>query len=523
VILTTLILTFVGTQGQVRLSLREDQPVLRCSVKERTSGEQKYCRFPFIIARKRYDTCTDYKDPDGKKWCSTKTSNSSLSLHVHIGNGGFWGYCQDDCLEKDVGSCTDYADQGFKCVSADQCDDVCDTIVDERGGDDVLTRSAALGCESDKTCSGYNEVCCKRVRREESTTTTTTTTTTTSPAITEYVIPEWANSPVNSAVRGAVLGGDSSLATWKPNGDPDAEGECGLSSDAYFIAGGESAKLGQFPFMAQLGFLNPINQKIEYTCGGSLINKYFVLTAAHCITSIFGEPKEIILNELVVSTEEDCNKEKTTCTTKQKYTPEKIHVHEGWKVGYEYEGDDIALIRLDRPADLVYDEGNSNHVSLVSPICFPWNENLYGFNPVPDHEVVLAGWGFTTGNQAENHAAVANLSVAVDNLQFLKFPDGILSFEECQKSFKGIGVNISSSQQLCTTPPQKGQTGCQGDSGGPLFMRVSDETPYYQIGIVSFGSQGCARTREPTVYTRVSAYADWISSKMEEGIEDTRG
>ena len=54
-------------------------------------------------------------------------------------------------------------------------------------------------------------------------------------------------------------------------------------------------------------------------------------------------------------------------------------------------------------------------------------------------------------------------------------------------------------------------------------MRVSDETPYYQIGIVSFGSQGCARTREPTVYTRVFAYADWISSKMEEGIEDTRG
>ena len=48
--------------------------------------------------------------------------------------------------------------------------------------------------------------------------------------------------------------------------------------------------------------------------------------------------REIILNELVVSTEEDCNKEKTTCTTKQKYTPEKIHVHEGWKVGYEYVG-----------------------------------------------------------------------------------------------------------------------------------------------------------------------------------------
>ena len=72
-----------------------------------------------LIAQ-RYDSCTDYKDPNGKKWCSTRTSNSSVSLHVHIGKKEYWGYCEEDCLKKDVGSCSDYTDQGFKCIPADE-------------------------------------------------------------------------------------------------------------------------------------------------------------------------------------------------------------------------------------------------------------------------------------------------------------------------------------------------------------------------------------------------------------------
>ena len=61
-----------------------------------------------------------------------------------------------------------------------------------------------------------------------------------------------------------------------------------------------------------------------------------------------------------------------------------------------------------------------------------------------------------------------------------------------------------------------GKTGCRADSGGPLFMRAAgDEAPWYQIGILSFGATGCARAYDPTVYTRVSAYAEWISRKME--------
>lgn len=151
----------------------------------------------------------------------------------------------------------------------------------------------------------------------------------------------------------------------------------------------------------------------------------------------------------------------------------------------------------------------------AGPICIPWNENFFGFKYEPQ-EVVLAGWGFTSGNRRENLQALKQQSVSADHLQYLKFPDGLFSFKDCQEVFGRIQVDLDYSKQLCTVPPKKGSTGCRGDSGGPLFQRLSGEgSPWYQIGIVSFGATGCARADDPTVYTRVSAYADWIYSKME--------
>ena len=53
----------------------------------------------------------------------------------------------------------------------------------------------------------------------------------------------------------------------------------------------------------------------------------------------------------------------------------------------------------------------------------------------------------------------------------------------------------------------------QGDSGGPLMWSETQETPYSLIGIVSYG-KGCASPDFPGVYTRVSAYLDWILPKL---------
>uniref|UniRef100_A0A287DAG7 Peptidase S1 domain-containing protein n=1 Tax=Ictidomys tridecemlineatus TaxID=43179 RepID=A0A287DAG7_ICTTR len=55
----------------------------------------------------------------------------------------------------------------------------------------------------------------------------------------------------------------------------------------------------------------------------------------------------------------------------------------------------------------------------------------------------------------------------------------------------------------------------QGDSGGPLNCQAEDGA-WEVHGIVSFGSsKGCNVRKKPGVYTRVSAYIDWINQKMQ--------
>lgn len=49
----------------------------------------------------------------------------------------------------------------------------------------------------------------------------------------------------------------------------------------------------------------------------------------------------------------------------------------------------------------------------------------------------------------------------------------------------------------------------QGDSGCPFVVAVGFGR-WVQVGIVSYGIE-CARPKYPNVYTRVSAYIDWIS------------
>ncbi|CAM2095193.1 unnamed protein product [Caretta caretta] len=55
---------------------------------------------------------------------------------------------------------------------------------------------------------------------------------------------------------------------------------------------------------------------------------------------------------------------------------------------------------------------------------------------------------------------------------------------------------------------------CNGDSGGPLNCRGADGK-WEVHGIVSFGSAlGCNYYRKPSVFTRVSAFNNWIATVM---------
>lgn len=57
---------------------------------------------------------------------------------------------------------------------------------------------------------------------------------------------------------------------------------------------------------------------------------------------------------------------------------------------------------------------------------------------------------------------------------------------------------------------------CQGDSGGPLMNGgVTGQERYTLLGLVSFGPRTCGVSNFPGVYTRISAYMDWIMDNMQ--------
>ena len=79
-------------------------------------------------------------------------------------------------------------------------------------------------------------------------------------------------------------------------------------------------------------------------------------------------------------------------------------------------------------------------------------------------------------------------------------------------------ARIDPATQICAGG-ELGKDSCNGDSGGGLFWREGDledpdsSQPWHLIGIVSFGSRSCGVGR-PAVYTRVSAFLDWIETNM---------
>jgi secreted trypsin-like serine protease len=52
---------------------------------------------------------------------------------------------------------------------------------------------------------------------------------------------------------------------------------------------------------------------------------------------------------------------------------------------------------------------------------------------------------------------------------------------------------------------------CEGDSGGPL-MHFTKAKQWELVGITSYGSSNCTLPVKPGVYTRVSAYHNFIKS-----------
>jgi len=238
------------------------------------------------------------------------------------------------------------------------------------------------------------------------------------------------------------------------------------------IVGGEQALVGAYPWMTALVVNNtsPISGQF---CGGSLIHREWVLTAAHCVTSgtQVDSPGSI---DIVV------NLHRRSDNNGIRRDLQAIVVHPQWNPSYfDY---DIALLRLAQPID---------GVALVT---LAQASDAAIFDPGDTSRVI--GWGATAWQGSGS-----------DVLLQVDVP--IVSQQSCRDSY---GVGDITDRMICAGLPQGGKDSCQGDSGGPLV--ADDGGLWKQIGIVSWG-QRCALPNFPGVYARVSVLYDWVTQHVD--------
>ncbi|XP_038149143.1 elastase-1-like isoform X1 [Cyprinodon tularosa] len=234
------------------------------------------------------------------------------------------------------------------------------------------------------------------------------------------------------------------------------------------VVGGQVSSPNAWPWQISLQYQSSGNW--YHTCGGSLIRTGWVMTAAHCVDS----PRTF----RVVLGEHDLN---SNSGREQVISVSQIYVHSNWNSNSVASGYDIALLKLSSNAVL------NSYVQLAS--LPPSGQVLPHNNPC-----YITGWGRTsTGGSLSAQLKQAYLPV-VDH-------------KTCSSS-SWWGSTVKTTM-VCGGGGS--DSGCNGDSGGPLNCQVSGK--YYVHGVTSFVSAwGCNYPQKPTVFTRVSAYIDWINS-----------
>ncbi|XP_030022322.2 trypsin-1 [Manduca sexta] len=247
--------------------------------------------------------------------------------------------------------------------------------------------------------------------------------------------------------------------------------DCGLPATKILqkrIIGGREAKFAEFPWQAHVRIS-------EFQCGGVLVSRWFVATAAHCVSR--ARPRDIAVWLGALDTSAGAH------TARKLGVVQKI-LHPLFQFRMtQPDRYDIALLKLSRPI---------TYMSHILPICLPdYDMDLRG------RSGVIAGWGKTdasTGHTGTNMLRSATVP--------------ILSKEQCINwhHSKQISVEIHS-EMICAGHSDGHQDACLGDSGGPLT--VLDNGRYYLVGITSAGF-GCGVDHQPGIYHNVKVTANWI-------------
>lgn len=246
---------------------------------------------------------------------------------------------------------------------------------------------------------------------------------------------------------------------------------CGYSQALGRIINGSVASKMHVPWVVHV--VGTRHDKHRVYCGGSIITRDVILTAAHCVVS-----KKFRIKPVIVYYN-------TTIVRKgPRIRVKTVVVHRNYE--NPFLGYDIALLELAKPIPR-FDR-------FVGPVCLPKRGEKTRKGPM-----LLAGYG-----RPAYKKQAKRLLYYITKARSDAACEAILDFEWGMFPMKRDLL-------ICTKHPKAMMF--KGDSGSPLtaYSRRGRSTQYGIASFVRASNRGCA----PTVNTRVSMFMDWIKRALQ--------
>lgn len=250
------------------------------------------------------------------------------------------------------------------------------------------------------------------------------------------------------------------------------------------IKAGYRARPGEWPWHVALFHRVGKSADFDYQCGGTLVHKYLIVTAAHCVTLRSSRKTKNVADVLIKVGRFNISEQQE----EQGYDHEvaQIVTHRSYKpLTFE---NDIAIVKLATPAIFT---------QYVQPVCL-WKRddgimlpNIYGL------QGTVVGWGLTDENRT------------ADILNTAQMP--IVTTYDCLQSDRAFFGKLLYAKAFCAG--FKNGTGvCNGDSGGGLILNHQGQ--WYLRGVVSFSNTldeaGICNLKQYVGFTDAGQYLEWI-------------